>query len=900
MTKAVHVYRVVSESGAAHRLDAVDGRGLTPLIGRQDELGTLLRLWGRTTAGQSQMAFIAGEPGIGKSRLMKDVGQHVANTVEFRCSQYDSHSALFPIITRLQRLLEFDRLVDAGEKLDRLEHRLRGLGFQLPNVVPLMASLMSLPLLDRYPAPTLSAEKKRQQTLDLLVDWLLREAEQQPLMAVWEDLHWADPSTIEFLGLLIDRVKTGTPLFTLLTFRPGEFQPPWTSHTATQVALRRLDRLAVEEMVTKLTMGRPLPPEIVDQIVEKTDGVPLFVEELLKALLDSGAVRDEGDRFVIAGASSPFAIPATLEDSLMSRLDRLGPAKAIAQTGSILGRAFSQDLIRAVLGTDAKDDDERAEAWRHAEQCLTQLVDAGVLQKLRSTQTTYEFKHALIRDAAYQSLLKQTRQTYHLRTALVIETQFAQVAETQPELVARHYTEASQADKALDYWQKAGELARGRSANVEAIHHFAEGLKALRALPDSEARDRRELAVRIASITPLIAVKGYNTDDTADTLNRSLDLGRKVGEAARLFPVLYGHWVNRLVGGKYAEALRFSEDFFAEATKHPDPSPRLVGYRLCGFSRFGIGGLAAAEEDLRASLSLYDAERHGEMKNQGYAQDPRCACEAFMSLVRWLRGYPDEAAAWSRASLGHARDAAHSNTWGYTLCFGGVASEVMRREVASAERHASDLIRFSEEKKLPVWLAYARIMHGWAIVHAYATEDGISEMKAGLVHFEDASSRTAASDSLCMGFMKSFLLSLFGEAHGKLGRAEDGLAHLDAAWSFAETSGEGFWKAEIQRLRGVLLVQAAVPSSVAKRQEAEACFLSARKIAQEQGARGLELRAVTSLSRLWQRESPGNARRRLEEMLSTFTEGLGSVDLMEARRLLDELSDTAGAAAGGG
>jgi predicted ATPase len=267
-----------------------------------------------------------------------------------------------------------------------------------------------------------------------------------------------------------------------------------------------------------------------------------------------------------------------------------------------------------------------------------------------------------------------------------------------------------------------------------------------------------------------------------------------------------------------------------------------------------------------------------------------------MSLVRWLQGYPDEATAWSCASLEHAKDASHSNTWGYTLCFGGVASEVMRREIAGAERHASDLIRFSEDRKLPVWLAYARIMHGWTIAQAHATEDGISEMKAGLVHFEDASSKTAASDSLCMGFMKSFLLSLFGEAHGKLGRAEDGLTHLDAAWSFAEASGEGFWKAEILRLKGELLV-AAGRSSDADR-EAEACFLKARKIAFEQGARGLELRAVISLSRLRQRERPDDSRRLLHQMFSTFTEGFGSVDLLEAHQLLDELSGARGAAAG--
>lgn len=890
MAKAVHVYRVVSDSGIVDRLDAADGRGVTPLIGRGDQLGTLLALWDRTAAGQSQMAFISGEPGIGKSRLVRDLRHHVSNSIEFRCSPYDSQSALFPVISRLQRLLGFDELLDSGERLDRLEQKLGGLGFDLSEVAPIMAGLLSLPLLDRYPPPALSVPQKRRLTLGVMVTWLIREAEQQPLMAIWEDLHWADPSTVELLGMVIDRAQPETPLFSLLTFRTGEFQPHvGTCRSPTEFALSRLERLDVHEMVAKLTGGRPLPAEVVDQIVEKTDGVPLFVEELLQALIASGFVIEEGGRFVLARSSAPPAIPATLEDSLMSRLDRLGPAKGVAQLGSILGRSFSKDLILAVLGTDAKDDDERTEAWRHAERSLTQLVDVGVLQP-RAGFTAYEFKHALIRDAAYQSLLKRTRQTYHLRTALVLETQFAHVAETQPELVARHYTEASQADKALDYWHKAGERARGRSANVEAIHHFDEALRVLAALPEDDVRDRRELAVRVASITPLIAIKGYNTGDTADTLSRALEIGRKVGEVAQLFPVLYGHWVNRLVSGKYSEALRLSQDFLDEATMHQDPVPRLVGHRLVGFSRFSVGDLAVARENLQASLTLYDAERDGELKNQGYAQDPRCSCEAFMSLVRWLQGFPDEAAAWSRASIEHARGASHSNTWGYTLCFGGVTSEVLRRDVASAERHASELLRFAEDEKLPVWLAYGRVMHGWAVAQTRATEENISEMRAGLVHFEDAASRTAASDSMSMGFMKSFLLSLLGEALGKQGRREEGLIQLDAAWAFAEASQEGFWNAEIQRLKGELLIQAADGGSDANHQAAEVCFLRAQTIASQQGARALELRAAMSLGRLRRREDPDNARRVLEAVQATFTEGFDSADLTEARRLSDELS----------
>ena len=411
-------------------------------------------------------------------------------------------------------------------------------------MVPLLASQFSLPLPDRYSSPNLPAEKKRHQTLNVLVEWLLREAEQEPLMAVWEDLHWADPSTIELLGLVIEQAaKTGTPLFTLMTFRSDEFQPPWTAvASTTQVMLGRLERPEVEEMIRRITNGRTLPHEVVDQIVEKTDGVPLFVEELVQTVVDSGFVRTEGDRFVIARPSSPIAIPATLEDSLMSRLDRLGAAaKMIAQRGAILGRSFSQDLMRAVLDTDARDEDESAEAWRRAERCLTRLVEAGVLRQGGNAQTTYEFKHALIQDAAYQSLLKRSRQAYHLQTARVLETQFAQVADTQPELVARHYTEALQLDKAFDYWQRA----RNMRATVPRTRRRCITLP--RRTSSSKLCQRAKRAtdgswLRIASVTPIIAVEGYGAETTARPAGQALVLCRKLGDVDRLFPVLYTLW----------------------------------------------------------------------------------------------------------------------------------------------------------------------------------------------------------------------------------------------------------------------------------------------------------------------------------------------------------------------
>ena len=885
---AVRVYQVLGESGADTRLDAVGQRGLTPLVGREAEVNTLLRLWDSAERGHSQTVEISGEPGIGKSRLVKAVSDRIPNTIVFRCSEINSGSALFPVTSRLQRLLQFDQLEDPGQKLDRLEQRLQGLGFSPSDVVPLIASELSVPLLDRYPPPDLSVpqltiQKKRQRTLSILTEWILKEAQRQPLVAVWEDLHWADPSTLELIGLIIERAAR-TPLLTVLTFRP-HFQPPWPAPASlTELVLTRLDRPAVEKMISRMTFGRSLPSEVIDQIVEKTDGVPLFVEELVQAVL---VVRSEGDDYVRTRASALIGVPEKLEGWLMSRLDRLGPAKAVAQRAAVLGRTFSQDLLRALINADAESNDRPALEWAHVQQCLVQLVEAGVLRRLQGRQISYEFKHALIQGAARQSLLKRMRYVYHLQTATVLEAQFPQVVETQPELVAHHYAEALEFDRAVHYWQLAGERARDRSANHEALQHFARALEALGRLPEGQQRDRRELALRIASITPLIAVEGYVAEATAGTAQRALDLCRTLGDLKKLFPVLYLLWVTRLVSGKYAGALERSEEFSREAHNQQDSAPHLMSHRLRGFSLLMVGDLTHAREHLQRSLDLYDPHHHGGLKNQGYAQDPRCACEAFMALVQWLRGYPDEAARWNRLSLEHAEAARHSNTWGYVLCFGGATFEALRRDVAMTAQRASELLAFGEREGLPVWLAYGRVLNGWALVQS-GREDGILEMKTGLIDFLDPSLTEAAPRSLHMAFMKSLLLSLLGEACGKLGRMEEGLAELEAAWAYVEASGEAFWKAEVLRLKGELLLQAD-GTARGRRQEAEACFLKAIETASAQDARSLRLRAAVSLSRLWCAEKPLDARRVVVEAYREFTEGFDSSDLQQAHELLQEL-----------
>jgi class 3 adenylate cyclase len=505
LDEPLRVYQLLAESGAQTRLDVVPSRGLTPLVGREQEVGLLLERWAESTEGRGQVVLLSGEAGIGKSRLVEvlreRVGRERVTWLTFRCSPYHTNSALYPVIAHLQRVLQWRPEATPAERLERLEHVLRAARLPLGEAVPLVAALLSVPLAERYPSLDWSPQKQKQKTYEALVAWLVAEAERQPVLAVWEDLHWADPSSLEWLGLVLDQTPT-VPLCHLLTCRP-EFPPPWAPRSyLTQLTLARLTRPQVEEMVRRVTGGKALPAEVVQQIVAKTDGVPLFVEELTKTVLESGLLQKHEDYYELTGPLPPLAIPATLQDALMARLDRLAEGKAVAQLGAVLGRTFAYELLQAVAPLD------ELALWRD----LVQLVQAEVLyQRGVPPQATYTFKHALVQDAAYQSLLRSTRQQYHQRTAQVMVERFPDLAETQPELLAQHYTAAGLGAQAIPYWLRAGQCAIERSANVEAISHLTRGLELLKALPDTIERAWQELELQIALGPALMATKGWGS-----------------------------------------------------------------------------------------------------------------------------------------------------------------------------------------------------------------------------------------------------------------------------------------------------------------------------------------------------------------------------------------------------
>jgi class 3 adenylate cyclase len=543
LTMPVEVYQVLGVNDAQSRFDVAVQTGLTPLVGRDEELALLRRRWEQATEGEGQVVLLSGEPGIGKSRLFQELKDHVAQTdavrIEFRCSPYHQNSAFYPLIEHVQHVLHVAPSDTSQAKVQKLEQTLARYRFPQHDTVPLLAALLSLPHPETAAPLTLTPQQQKRKTLDALVHWLFEEAERAPVYTVWEDLHWADPSTLEFLVLCLDQVPTARMLM-LVTFRP-EFTPPWMARShVSHLVLSRLGRKQTSAIVEQIAGGNALPAEVLRQIVAKTDGVPLFIEELTKMVVEA-----ETDGGTQRAVPLPLGIPSTLQDALMARLDRLGTAKEVAQQGAVVGRELTYEVLSAVSPlTEA--------ALQHE---LTKLVEAELLyQRGRPPKATYLFKHALVQETAYQSLLKSTRQQYHRQIAQVFEARFTETTETQPELVAHHYTEAGLGAQAIVYWQRAGERAVQRSANAEAISHLTKGLELLTTLPDTPERNRQELTLRTALGPALIATKGNAAPEVEQTYARAVELCRQVGETSQLFPVLFGLRSVYLVRGQLRSA----------------------------------------------------------------------------------------------------------------------------------------------------------------------------------------------------------------------------------------------------------------------------------------------------------------------------------------------------------
>ena len=728
--------------------------------------------------------------------------------------------------------------------------------------MPLFTDLLSLPPADGYAPLTLSPEAQKVQTLQTLLTILLRRAAREPVLFVVEDLHWVDPSTLELLSLLVEQGPTAR-ILALFTFRP-DWRPPWSGHAGlTEIALRRLPREEVEKVIRQVARDKKLPSEVVDQIVAKTDGVPLFVEELTRMVLESGLLREGEERYELNGPLPPLAIPTTLHDSLMARLDHLAAVKSLAQLGATLGREFSYRLLQAISPWDAQT----------TQSGLQQLVEAEFLfQRGIPPESTYLFKHALIQDAAYQSLLRRTRQQHHERIAQVLQAQFPEAAEVQPELVAHHYTEAALPARAVQHWLRAGERSSSRSAYLEAVAHCKKGLEVLGQLPENSERTHQEFLLQTTLGPALMATRGPATPDAAVAYDRAIELCRHVGDTPQLFTALAGMWQYYLVRAEYRTARELAERLLGLAEDVGSPALRVQAHRALGEAFQNLGELAAAREHLAKGSALYESQQH---RSQTFA-DPGVFCLALGAWVLWLMGYPAQALEQSQQALALARELSNAHTVAAVQFFAAMVHR-FRRERQAARERAEEAIAIGREQNLPHWIVFGTIVRGWALAMGGQWEDGIAQIREGLVGQQLGGARISRG---------SFLVLLI-EAHLAAGQAEAGLAVVAEALALVQETGAKYEEAEIHRLKGELLLDppGADPT------QAEACFQHALSVARRDGARSWELRAAVSLARLWLRQGKwAEARDLLAPIYGWFREGFDTQDLREARALLEQMS----------
>jgi predicted ATPase len=860
VTRPVQVYQVVGESQeqASSEVEAKE-----PLVGRAQELELLVSRW-QLAKDRGQVVLLSGEPGIGKSRMVQALREHVARDAharwECRCSPYHQQSALRPWIEMAERALAFVRGEDAAERLRKLEAGLAAYGLADPLTIDLWASLLSVPRTSDHPPLGMTPQRQRQKTFDAIARLLLATAAQSPVLLVVEDLHWADPSTLELLGVLTDQVATAQVLI-LLTAR-AEFRPAWGQRShVTQTTLGRLPRADTTQMIERLSGGRSLPAQVLDQLVARSDGIPLFAEQLIKTVLESAGF--EGDER--EGAHSPLAIPTTLQDSLMARLDRLGSVKAVAQLAATLGRQFSYELLSAVSPLDEET----------LERDLSRLVDAELLyQRGLPPKASYVFKHALLQEAAYESLLRSTRARHHRRIATALAERFPETVETQPELLAQHLTAAGQLTEAVSCWRRAGLLAIQRSANLEAIHHLERALESLEGLPEGPERAQVEIGLLTALGPVLMAAKGWSAPEVKRTYERARDLCRRAGDAPQLFTALWGLWLYYMTSGRLQTALELGEQLMGLSERQPDPGLVMQAHHMLGPTLLFDGRLSSARSHFESAIALYDRDQHRSHASLYGGHDPCVCCSAHGATAHWILGSPDLALRRAKEAIALARELEQPTSVAHAFHFAALLHH-LRREPESAREVADAGLAIAAEHDLAPYQRILRITRTWAVANTALHSEGLAEMQQAW----------AALKAAGLQMWAPHFAGMIAEVCGESGQLADGLAALREGLAKVNETGEQYYEAELHRLRGELLLLQHGASASA---EADACFHRAFEIARKQEARSWELRAAMSLVRLWQgRERHADARRMLGEIYAGFTEGFDTEDLKDARKLLE-------------
>ena len=871
---SVRAWAALRPSSVQSRFDALHGGGLTELVGREEELELLLRRWSKAKAGEGQVVLLSGEPGIGKSRLTAALSERISTEPHTRlryfCSPQHTDSALYPIISQLERAAGFARDDSAQAKLDKLDAVLALASTSIRDAT-LLAEMLSLPNDGRHPALELTPQQRRQKTLEALTAQFEALSRSNPVLMLFEDLHWIDPTSLEALGRTVDQLRTLEVLL-IVTYRP-EFEPPWIGRPyVTALSLNRLGEREIAAMIDRVAGNKPLPANVRQDIIERTDGIPLFVEEMTKAVLEADG-EEAAQRTAAATPSPSVAVPSSLHASLMARLDRLGSAKEVAQVGAVIGREFSYALIAAVAHKEEVE----------LQAALDRLMGAGLLFRQGiPPHATYLFKHGLVQDAAYSTLLRERRRLLHRRIVEILETQFPETAESQPELIARHCTEAGLIEKAVAFWAKAGRRSMARSALVEAVAQLTRALDQIATLPSTPRLRREQIELQVATITPLMHVKGYAapevkaaTERTRLLIEQAEALGEPPENPLLLYSVLFGFWITNAVAFNGDAALALAGQFLELAEKQGASVPLLLGHGLMGFSLLVTGNFTQSLRQTDQALALYDPAVHRPLAML-FGQDSRVTNLSQRSLALWFLGYPDAALAGANQFLKEARQIDQVGTLFNALNFSFVVHFLCGAH-PTADALANELSTLADEQDAGMWKPAGLAYRGWILAGSGRASEAVQLITSAL----------AALRATGTTLFTPVSLSLTAKCYADLGQLDDAGRSVDEATTVIERTKETWFEADVYRIAGEVALKSPQPD-VAR---AEACFERALSVARMQQAKSWELRAAMSLARLWRDQGKvQQARELLAPVYGWFTEGFDTRDLKEAKALLEELA----------
>jgi class 3 adenylate cyclase/predicted ATPase len=861
-------------SSVESRFEAMHASGLTELVGREEEVEILLRRWSKAKTGQGQVVLLSGEAGIGKSRLTAALLQRLANEPHTRirtfCSPQHTDSALYPSIGQIERAAGLTRDDNPQAKLDKLDTILAQSSTSAEDAA-LFAEMLSIPNDGRYPALELTPQQRRQRTLDALVLQAVALSRQRPLLTIFEDAHWTDPTSLELWGRILDRIPSLRALL-IVTFRP-EFEPPWIGRSyVTALTINRLARSEVEAVIDGVVGNRLIPANIRQDIIERTDGIPLFVEEMTKAVLE--AEGEGAAAQAISMVPSPaLAVPASLHASLMARLDRLGPAKEVAQTGAAIGRQFSHALLAAVA--------RKSEA--ELKLALDRLIEAGLLSGQGvPPHAVYLYKHALVQDAAYGTLLREPRRVLHARIADALQSHFAEIGEKQPELLARHYTEAGLIEKAVGLWAKAGQRSLQRSALVEAVEQFMRGLDQVAALAATPALRSQQIKLQVGLANALYHTKGFAASETKAAFGQARAmiehaeaLGEHVEDPLVLYSILYGFFIAKFIPFEGEAACALASQFLELAEQQKATAHIMIGHRLLGTTLLCLGEPAQGLEHLNQASALYEPVAHRPLTTH-FGHDVGVATLALRSLALWLLGYPETALAEINHAINAGRDTAHAPTLMFALGMTSFAQICCRNYVA-ANTQIDECIALAEEKGIALWKMQAMAHRGGVLALVGKSADAIQTIDASIDGWYSAGATVFAP----------FWLSHLALAYADLGKFDDAWRKIDEILTVIEASKEKWYEAEINRVAGETMLKSPAPDT----KKAEEYFDRALAVARKQQAKSWELRAAMSIARLWRDQGKvQQARELLAPVYDWFTEGFDTRDLKEAKALLAELA----------